>query len=75
MPANLFAALRELLPDAPLLVGTVSAAAGQSLRITLDDGSKSTARGAYAIGARVFFRPGGAVEAEAPTATVVDVAV
>lgn len=73
--ANLYRKLVELLPGNPLRIGTVVAAAGQELTIELDDGSKASARGSYSVGTRIFFRPGGAVEGEAPSIPTVDIAV
>lgn len=64
--ANLLTRFRGLLPRTPLLVGTVAAIDGSEARIVTDDGSLYIARGAAAVNDRVYFRPGGAIEGEAP---------
>lgn len=73
--ANLLQQFRSLLPRTPLLVGTVAAINGSEARIVLDDGAIHTARGAAAVNDRVYFRPGGAIEGEAPamTATLIEI--
>lgn len=71
--ANALSALLKLLPGNPLLVGTVASVSGNELRIQLDDGSIATARGAYSVGQRVSFRPGGTVEGLAPALPLVDI--
>lgn len=72
-PANDFA-LRQITRELTL-VGTVASATGNELRIQLDDGSIATARGAYSVGQRVSFRPGGTVEGAAPALPFVDIPV
>lgn len=73
--ANLLQQFRDLLPHTPLLVGTVAAVTGSEARIVLDDGSIHVARGAVAVDDRVYFRPGGAIEGEAPAiaATLIEI--
>lgn len=73
--ANLLQQFRGLLPRTPLLVGTVVAVNGSECRIVLDDGGVHTARGAAAVDDRVYFRPGGAIEGEAPAmaATLIEI--
>ena len=61
--SNLYRKFRELMPDAPLLVGTVIAT--DPLRVELPDGSQITARGEGAIGLAVFVRDG-VIEGPAP---------
>lgn len=68
--SNVFHAFRALLPRTPLLVGTVVAVNGGECRIELDDGALHTARGNAVVDDRVYFRPGGAIEGEAPDLTV-----
>lgn len=64
--ANLLSKFRQLLPRTPLLVGTVAAVNGSEARIQCADGSLYTARGTASAGDSVYFRPGGAIEGEAP---------
>lgn len=68
--ANLYQQFRALLPRTPLLVGTVAAVSGAEARITTPDGGVYTARGDTAVGSTVYFRPGGAIEGDAPTLPV-----
>lgn len=63
---NPYAALMALLPDRPLLIGTVSSVADGVCTITVPGGGITTARGdLYAVGDKVFFRDG-AIEGTAP---------
>lgn len=74
--ANLLKALRDAIPQTPLLVGEVVAVVGVDLlRISMPGGGLATARGAASVGDHVFFRPGGAVEGEAPAGAYVDIEV
>lgn len=68
---NLYQQFRGLLPRTPLLVGTVAAISGSEARITTPDGAIHTARGAAEVGDHVYFRPGGAIEGEAPALSAV----
>lgn len=65
---NLYRALRELIPDAPLQVATVSSidyAAGSSV-ITWPGGTEQTVRGTtVSINSRAFVR-GGVIDGAAP---------
>lgn len=61
--SNLYRKFRALIPDAPLLVGTVVAT--MPLRVELPDGTQIPARGEATLSERVFVR-GGAVEGPAP---------
>lgn len=70
--ANIYREILAILPQNPLLVGVVVAAAGDELRIQLADGSLASARGAYGIGQTVTFRPGGAVEGATDPMTLFD---
>lgn len=67
---NLLAEFKSLLPDAPLLAGTVTAIAGNVATIELPDGATLTARGPATIGQRVFVRDG-AIQGQAPALTTV----
>lgn len=73
--ANLYRAIRDLLSETPLQVGTVEAAVGSIRLIRLDDGTLARARGAYSVGARVTFRAGGMIEGEAAAGTLIDIPV
>lgn len=66
---NPYQLLRELLPEAPLLVGTVMAVDGEVARIELPGGGVLHARGAATVGQMVFVRDG-AIEGDAPTLPV-----
>lgn len=66
---NPFKALKALLPDAPLLVGTVASISGGVAVVVLPDGGEVAARGAASIGARVFVRDG-LIEGAAPILSV-----
>lgn len=61
--SNLYRKFRALIPDAPLLVGTVTAT--NPARVQLPDGTHIPARGDATLGARVFVRDG-AIEGPAP---------
>lgn len=77
MSTNLYRALRELLPEAPLQVATVTAihpATGEST-VTWPGGSQQRVRGVdVAVGANAFVR-NGVIEGAAPalTAEVIEV--
>lgn len=69
---NLYRALRELLPEAPLQVATVAAVhmATSESTITWPGGSQQRVRGAAAgVGQSVFVR-NGVIEGQAPTLTL-----
>lgn len=72
MSINPYKLLRDLLPDAPLQVGTVVAFDGGVATIELEGGGLSNARGTATIGQRVFFRDN-AIEGSAPNLTVVEI--
>lgn len=67
--ANLYRLFRELLPEPPLLVGTITVAGTQSCQITLIDGGVLNARGTGTVGQRVFVRDG-VIEGAAPSLPV-----
>lgn len=74
--ANLLTQFRRLIPRTPLLVGDIVARTGTECLIELDNGARYTARdssGELATGARVYFRPGGAIEGEAPALTLLQI--
>lgn len=66
---NLYRALRELLPESPLLVGIVDAAhADGTCTVSLPGGGSQRVRGTAALAASVFVRDG-VIEGEAPALT------
>ena len=65
--SNLYRKFRELIPEAPLLVGTVIAT--DPLRVELPDGAWIAARGEATVGHKVFVRDG-VIEGTAPTLPV-----
>ena len=62
---NVYEQFRQLLPDAPLQVGTVIEVGAGVLTVQLPGGGTIRARGSAAIGERVFVRDG-VLEAAAP---------
>ena len=62
---NVYEQFRQLLPDAPLQVGTVIGVGTGVLSVQLPGGGTIRARGSAAIGQRVFVRDG-VLEAAAP---------
>ncbi len=70
--SNLLAQFRALLPTSPLLVGDVLSVVGNIATVELPDGAKVTARGAAAVGQKVFVRDG-VIEGLAPSLTVVSI--
>lgn len=64
--ANLYSVFKDLLPDTPLLIGTVESSDGDVHVVRLLDGGVSVARGSASVGDRVFLRDG-AIEGTAPT--------
>jgi hypothetical protein len=67
---NAYNKLRALLPEKPLLVGTVTSTDGLVAKVQLPGGGVVRARGDAAAGARVFVRDG-VIESTAPTLTTV----
>lgn len=65
--SNLYRKFRELIPDAPLLVGAVVSA--DPVRVQLPDGTWIVARGDATVGQKVFVRDG-VIEGTAPTLPV-----
>lgn len=70
--ANLFKKFKELLPEAPLLIGTVQSTQTGQAFVQLPSGAVIRARGQADVGQRVFVRDG-AIEGEAPNLTVKNV--
>lgn len=69
MSTNPYKLLRDLLPDAPLQVGTVQSVSGGVAILILQGGGIATARGDVIVGQRVFFRDN-VIEATAPSLTL-----
>lgn len=67
--SNPYKLLRDLLPEAPLQVGTVASASGGVVTVTLPGGGTVRARGEGFAGQRVFVRDG-VVEGTAPALPV-----
>ncbi|MFM9881183.1 MAG: hypothetical protein ACKVOO_12335 [Burkholderiaceae bacterium] len=77
MSTNLYRALRELLPESPLLVATVvSEQTSEGTSTTqYPGGNQQTARGTgYAIGSQVFVRSG-LIEGVAPSLEAITIEV
>lgn len=66
---NIYRMLKRVLPDPPLVVGTITAIADGTAIITLPGGGQLQARGVGTVGDKVFVRDG-AIEAEAPDLTI-----
>lgn len=72
MARNPFRAFKEIFPDPPLQVATVTAVDGDVATVELPGGGVLQVRGTAAVDARVFVR-NGVIEGEAPGLTVVSV--
>lgn len=70
MTTNLWRRLRQLLPESPLLVGTVVATSTYGATVQLPDGSLLQVRGSAVTGDHVFVRAG-KIEGPAPALTSV----
>lgn len=66
---NPYKQLLSILPNTPLLTGSVIAVDGNVATVQLPGGGLSLARGEATVGQRVFFRDG-AIEGIAPNLTV-----
>ena len=69
---NLWLRLKNLLPEEPLLVGTVTLATSHGAKIELPDGSHIFVRGSASVGQRVFIR-NGVIEGSAPNLPTVTI--
>lgn len=67
---NLWKRLKQLLPEAPLLVGVVDSVDAYGALVLLPDGSLTAVRGAATVGDSVFIR-NGLIEGPAPELTAV----
>ena len=72
--SNLFTLLKQLLPDAPLLVGVVQAVEPGGCYVGLPGGSVIFVRGVGSFGQSVFVRDG-MIEGLAPSLSVVEIEV
>ncbi|MBY0572041.1 MAG: hypothetical protein K2P84_00035 [Undibacterium sp.] len=70
--ANLYRIFKELLPQAPLLVGEVVSIHATFCEIALPGGAIVSGRGNAVLGSKVFLRDG-VIEGKAPDLTVVTV--
>jgi len=66
---NLWKRLKQLLPDSPLLVGTIDSVSTYGAIVRLPDGSYLAVRGSATLGQRVFIRDG-LIEGVAPNLPV-----
>lgn len=69
---NLWRRLRQLTPEAPLLIGEVVAADTYGATLQLPTGALVQVRGAGTVGQKVFFRAG-VIEGVAPDLPVIDI--
>ena len=71
---NVYKHLIDILPQRPLLVGTVTALDGDVRIVTLPGGAIVRARGDAALADRVFLRDG-VIEGPAPALTAINIEV
>lgn len=71
---NIYSQFKDLLPDNPILVGTVVFIGTGYVMVEYLDGTVETCRGAGSIGTKVFVRAG-VVEGVAPTLPTVTIEV
>lgn len=74
MSFNPYAKLRNLFPEARLLVGTVIAADAEMATVELPDGTTIRVRGVATEGDQVYVRDG-VIEGPAPALTIVEIEV
>lgn len=67
---NLWKRLKQLIPEPPLLVGTVASVSAYGAVVTLPDGGVVSVRGGATVGQQVFIRDG-VIEGPAPSLTIV----
>lgn len=72
--SNVFRQFLDLLPARPLQVATVTAISGGASTVQLPGGGVLQVRGAATVGQQVFVRDG-VIEDEAPSLTVVSIAI
>lgn len=69
MSINAYKLLRDLMPEAPLMVGVVASISNGVAVITVPGGGTMQARGETTVSATVFFRDG-VIEGPAPSLAV-----
>lgn len=74
MSFNPYKRLRNLFPEARLLVGTVTAADAEMATVELPDGTTIRVRGVATVGDQVYVRDG-VIEGPAPALTIVEIEV
>ena len=74
MSYNPYKRLRNLFPEARLLVGTVTAADTEMASVELPDGTMMRVRGVATVGDQVYVR-NGVIEGPAPNLTIVEIEV
>ena len=72
MFSNVARLIRDLVPSAPLMIGTVVAIAPGSVTVELPGGGILSVRGSSTVGARVFVRDG-VIEGPAPSLPIDEV--
>lgn len=70
--SNLYARFKRIFPDAPMLVGTVSAAYTGGVTVELPGGGTIDVVGEAAVGDMVFVRDG-RVDGQAPALTAITI--
>lgn len=65
MSTNLYARFISLLPQRPLLIGTVDSVTNGVAQVTMPGGGTMAARGEATVGSKVFVRDG-VIEGSAP---------
>jgi hypothetical protein len=63
--ANIYKIFRDLIPDSPLLIGTVTSSVSGGCHVLLPTGGSVLARGEATVGQKVFVRDG-VIEGIAP---------
>lgn len=74
MSYNPYKRLRNLFPEARLLVGTVTEAGTETATVELPDGTLMRVRGVATVGAQVYVRDG-VIEGPAPDLIIVEIEV
>lgn len=71
---NVWSAFKEIMPNAPLLVGTVASVDGETSLMTLIDGGVIRCRGVGAVSEKWYIR-NGALESKAPSLTLSEIVI
>lgn len=72
--SNLYSIFKALVPDAPLLCGTVAGLRTDGAIVTLPGGAAIFARGSATVGQKVFVRDG-VIEGPAPNLPIEEIEV